>query len=101
MRLQAEEAAAEIVKALSPLPDGFFVRVDDDTNGILIGCDALAFAITRHSIADGAALAEATTAYPQLLDALSLFYLEEASKFRTRNGADGTAIGIAASVHGA
>ena len=76
--------ADEIREYLSPLPDTFFVTPDSETGSILIGNDALAFAITKSTIDDGNALHAAKETFPQLLDAMAAKYSELADDYRKR-----------------
>lgn len=53
-----QKALLEVEAALSPLPEGYWVKPSEDGNAIIVGCnrpapDGLGFAITGVTICDG------------------------------------------------
>ena len=82
--LRVEAAATDIISLLSPIPEGFTVSIDDEHNAILIGSDALAFAVTQRSIEDGVALDQVKQMWPALLLELSQRFAILAGEFKIK-----------------
>lgn len=82
--LRVEAAATEIMTLLAPIPEGFTVSIDDEHNAILIGSDALAFAVTQRSIEDGVALDQVREMWPALLLELSQRFAILAGEFKIK-----------------
>ena len=82
--LRVEAAATDIMALLAPIPEGFTVSIDDEHNAILIGSDALAFAVTQRSIEDGVALDQVKQMWPALLLELSQRFAIMAGEFKIK-----------------
>lgn len=79
--MNLQDAVAEVAAVLpQPLPDGFFVNPNPETNSILVGNNTLAFAITEHTIVDRLHVRAAKESWPALLTAIVHAYAIEAAK---------------------
>lgn len=77
---QVSDAAAEIQNALGPLPDGFSIKTDEDTENILITSPVLGFAVTISTIKDKLHVVRAKETFVNLVTATAQFYVKEADK---------------------
>lgn len=88
MASHVDQAANDILKALWPLPEGFYVREDGEQGVVLIGCSNpdLAFFITQSEIADQCHVTRALYAFPRLIEAVR--EAREAAYNEATNGAE-------------
>ena len=89
MSLTTEAAVEEIKKLLAPMPDGFVVERNEETDGVLVH-GSLGFAITRQSIEDGRAVTTVRAVWPDLLLKFAERCTVEAERFKTRQQQDMT-----------
>jgi hypothetical protein len=67
-----QEAAAQIIEALAPIPAGFYVVPEGEN--VLIGSSELAFCVTPKQIEDGVAVDIAKKTFPMLLSAIEQYH---------------------------